>query len=146
MSGLPIVPSGCAPVRFGFRLAAAERDVQLSIYEVQGRKLRTVGCCLLDLDIVEPGGAGSRRCARAACERARWPVCEPLRSGAPAEPDDVGGRFVRNLAQGMTQPGHYLRFWDRRDEAGSQVARGVYVIRLRAGAVGDRKKLVLVSD
>jgi hypothetical protein len=59
---------------------------------------------------------------------------------------DVAGRLVRSLGQGMTGPGRYLLTWDRRDEGGARVSRGVYVLRLRAGGAGDSKKLVLAHE
>ena len=59
---------------------------------------------------------------------------------------DISGRLVRSLAQGMSRPGQYLRTWDRRDDRGADVARGVYLIRLQAGSTTDAKKLVLVRE
>jgi hypothetical protein len=59
---------------------------------------------------------------------------------------DISGRRVKSLAQSLSQPGQYLRTWDRRDESGTEVARGVYVVRLEAGSIGLARKLVLVQD
>jgi flagellar hook assembly protein FlgD len=59
---------------------------------------------------------------------------------------DMRGRLVRNLAQGLTEPGHYLLTWDRRDDAGRTVGSGIYVLRLRSEDAGDSKKLVLIGE
>ena len=59
---------------------------------------------------------------------------------------DMRGRLVRNLAQGLTEPGHYLLTWDRRDDEGRNVGSGIYVLRLRAADAGDSKKLVLIGE
>jgi hypothetical protein len=58
---------------------------------------------------------------------------------------DIAGRHVRCIATNLIESGQYLRSWDRRDDFGVDVARGVYVIRLRAGTAGDSKKVVLVG-
>jgi flagellar hook assembly protein FlgD len=76
-------------VRFGFRLATAERDVQVSIYDVKGRKLRTV-------------------------------------------------------ALGARGAGEQFTTWDRRDDRGIVLSRGVYFVRLTAGPVERARKIVLV--
>ena len=58
---------------------------------------------------------------------------------------DVGGRRVRSLEQGAQAPGTYVRLWDRRDDAGVRLARGVYIVRLRDGTARElTRKLALV--
>jgi hypothetical protein len=42
---------------------------------------------------------------------------------------DVTGRVIRQLAQGVHQPGSYRSTWDARDEANRLVPAGVYFIR-----------------
>jgi hypothetical protein len=59
---------------------------------------------------------------------------------------DVAGRVLRTLALGIDGPGQFVRTWDRRDASGTEVARGVYVIRLQAGGIGESRKVVLVQD
>jgi hypothetical protein len=59
---------------------------------------------------------------------------------------DVAGRVLRTLALGIDGPGQFVRTWDRRDTSGTEVARGVYVIRLQAGGIGESRKIVLVQD
>ena len=57
---------------------------------------------------------------------------------------DVSGRRVRTLAQDLRQPGEYFTAWDRTGQAGTRVARGVYLVRLRIGAVATARKLLLL--
>ncbi|MFQ5600391.1 MAG: M28 family metallopeptidase [Candidatus Krumholzibacteriia bacterium] len=57
---------------------------------------------------------------------------------------DVRGRLVRVLARGPHEPGEYLQVWDRHDEVGRSVARGIYIVQLRTSrAPASRKVLVL---
>jgi hypothetical protein len=55
----------------------------------------------------------------------------------------VHGRLVRNLVREAASPGTYLRSWDRRDESGESVGRGVYLLRLTDGARNLSTKVVL---
>ena len=62
---------------------------------------------------------------------------------------DVMGQRVVSLASGPRQAGTYALRWDGRDDAGRQVASGMYLYRLEAAAVtGDRivqtRKLLLL--
>jgi hypothetical protein len=72
-----------------------------------------------------------------------------FRMGAPAparlEIFDTRGRLLHQLALGVLGSGSYARVWDRRDESGQLVPRGVYFVRLQAGAVRSARKLVLAS-
>ncbi len=62
---------------------------------------------------------------------------------------DVTGQRVVSLASGPRQAGTYALRWDGRDDAGRQMASGVYLYRLEAAAMtGDRivqtRKLLLL--
>ena len=62
---------------------------------------------------------------------------------------DVTGQRVARLASGPRQAGTYALRWDGRDDAGRQMASGVYLYRLEAAAMtGDRivqtRKLLLL--
>ena len=62
---------------------------------------------------------------------------------------DVTGQRVATLASGPRQAGTYALRWDGRDDAGRQMASGVYLYRLEAAAeTGDRlvqtRKLLLL--
>jgi hypothetical protein len=59
---------------------------------------------------------------------------------------DIRGRLVRRLEKGFRDPGRYSHEWDRLDEAGVRARRGVYLIRLIAGASRINRKIVIVSD
>ncbi len=58
---------------------------------------------------------------------------------------DATGRLVKTLADGWRSAGHYTVTWDGRDATGSRLASGVYFIRMEAGAVVVRRKLVLAK-
>lgn len=58
---------------------------------------------------------------------------------------DGTGRLVRTLAEGWRSAGHYTVKWDGRDAAGGRLASGVYFIRMEAGAVVVRRKVVLAK-
>ena len=62
---------------------------------------------------------------------------------------DVTGQRVASLASGLREAGTYAPRWDGRDDAGRQMASGVYLYRLEAPAMtGDRivqtRKLLLL--
>jgi hypothetical protein len=58
---------------------------------------------------------------------------------------DVRGRLLRTLIDGEVSPaGEHLVEWDGRNEAGAQVAAGVYFCALRVGHVREMRRIVLV--
>jgi hypothetical protein len=57
---------------------------------------------------------------------------------------DVRGRRVRLLDSGRREPGTYLTTWNRLDDAGTLVGRGVYFVNLSAGGERYSAKLVLL--
>lgn len=58
----------------------------------------------------------------------------------------VGGRLLHSFEPGVREAGSHVRTWDRTDETGARLARGVYLVNLEAGDVSQSKKLVLVRD
>jgi hypothetical protein len=58
---------------------------------------------------------------------------------------DVLGRRVRLLDEGPRSAGQWQRTWDRLDDAGRPVARGVYVLQLETAELTLSRKLVLSS-
>jgi aminopeptidase N len=58
---------------------------------------------------------------------------------------DVAGRRVRALDERVEQAGGKSIWWDRRDDAGSRVAAGVYWVRLTT-ATGSLARKVVVAD
>jgi hypothetical protein len=57
---------------------------------------------------------------------------------------NVAGRLVRTLADGPFAAGRHRRIWDGTDGRGNPVAAGVYFARLDAGAVHERRSIVVV--
>lgn len=59
---------------------------------------------------------------------------------------DLSGQAVRTLVKGYKQPGWHTAVWDGRDEAGWEVASGIYLYRLQAidrGFVETKRMLLL---
>jgi len=56
---------------------------------------------------------------------------------------DLAGRRIRDLASGRGIVGEQTVSWDGRTDAGSRVAAGVYMIRLRRGNGTEMRKIVL---
>ena len=56
---------------------------------------------------------------------------------------DLAGRRIRDLASGRGTVGEQTVSWDGRTDAGSRVAAGVYMIRLRRGNGAEMRKIVL---
>jgi hypothetical protein len=79
--------------------------------------------------------------------RAGGPVQIHYRIGVGAEVQlavyDARGRRVAALDRGFRAPGNYARLWDRRDDAGTPVDRGVYFVRLAAGRTAASRKVIL---
>jgi hypothetical protein len=59
---------------------------------------------------------------------------------------DVRGRLVRGLEAGRRAPGAYERSWDRRDEHGAEVSRGIYFVQLTAGSEELVRRLPLTRN
>lgn len=58
---------------------------------------------------------------------------------------DAGGRIVRDLHDGGMPAGAHEIVWDGRNDAGSGVSSGVYVLVVRAGAESARIKMVMLQ-
>jgi hypothetical protein len=58
---------------------------------------------------------------------------------------DVRGRVVATLLDEKRGPGVHDVVWDGRDDAGRQVASGVYLYRFEAGSFMETKRMVLVK-
>jgi hypothetical protein len=56
---------------------------------------------------------------------------------------DLTGRLVRTLVRGESASGVTRMTWDRNDDAGREVAAGVYVCKLTAGDKTQSRKLVV---
>ncbi|UCG42819.1 MAG: T9SS type A sorting domain-containing protein, partial [candidate division WOR-3 bacterium] len=58
---------------------------------------------------------------------------------------DPSGRVVRTLEHGRHAAGTYTTKWNGRDDAGRELARGIYFVRLEAGGVRLVSKTVLTE-
>jgi hypothetical protein len=59
---------------------------------------------------------------------------------------DVLGRRRRVLDAGVRDAGRYVRIWDGRDVSAARLARGIYIVRLRAGGQDLAQKVALLRD
>jgi hypothetical protein len=57
---------------------------------------------------------------------------------------DLAGRLVRTVLARRLGAGRHQVMWDGRDDEGRRAAHGIYFVRLRAGAMEARRKVVLV--
>jgi len=55
------------------------------------------------------------------------------------------GHWVKTLLDGPTREGQYLVSWDRRDDAGREIAPGIYFYRLTTCRETRTGKLVLIK-
>jgi hypothetical protein len=58
---------------------------------------------------------------------------------------DVGGRLVKTLVDDVQLAGHHEVAWDGRDDRGSEVASGVYFVRLVSAGQVRTHKIVLIK-
>jgi flagellar hook assembly protein FlgD len=56
---------------------------------------------------------------------------------------NIRGEVVKQLASGSYSSGRYLVEWDGRNENGIQVASGIYIYRLQAGAFVVNRKMII---
>ncbi|MBN1479938.1 T9SS type A sorting domain-containing protein [candidate division KSB1 bacterium] len=57
---------------------------------------------------------------------------------------DLMGRKVRTLVNGFQSPGRHTTCWRGEDDSGHQMASGIYLIVLNAGAIVQKQKVILV--
>ena len=58
---------------------------------------------------------------------------------------DLAGRCVSTLASGEFKTGEYFRQWDGRDNSGSNLPAGVYLVRIKGATTVDSKKITLLK-
>jgi len=78
---------------------------------------------------------------RSATLRLDLPASAPVR----VEIYDLGGRRVRRIFQGPKPAGRMDLIWDGRDDAGHQVAAGIYQARVSAGSRVAGARIVLLK-
>jgi hypothetical protein len=70
----------------------------------------------------------------------------PVRSGAVSlDIYDAAGRRVRRLVQGRMTPGMHALTWDGKDDAGRDVASGVYAYRLETAEQSLTRRMLLLK-
>ena len=57
---------------------------------------------------------------------------------------DVAGRRLRGLVAEPLSAGRHERIWDGRDDQGRRVAPGTYFVRLEAGGVVERGRILIL--
>jgi aminopeptidase N len=57
---------------------------------------------------------------------------------------DIAGRLVRSLLSGRFQPKRYVISWDGLDNSGSEMASGVYLVRLAGSHQASTKKITFL--
>jgi len=57
---------------------------------------------------------------------------------------DLAGRLVRILEDGVLDDGRHMVIWDGRNDAGRLVGSSAYIVRLQAGGIQDKQKILLV--
>ena len=57
---------------------------------------------------------------------------------------NAAGQRVRDLFRGYRDAGRYRATWDGRDNAGKEIASGVYLWELRGGAAVVRRMVTLI--
>lgn len=69
-----------------------------------------------------------------------------LAAAGPVEIEilDITGRSVRSLVRGVRDAGAHRVLWDGTNDAGREIASGVYFARMRAGGAEETTKLVLL--
>jgi len=78
-----------------------------------------------------------------ARERARLSLGSATRAWVDAIVLDATGRRVRTLAAGEREAGAWVLDWDLRDDRGRPVPDGVYLARVRVGALARTQRLVV---
>jgi len=58
---------------------------------------------------------------------------------------NLQGELIRTLINEEKSPGIYQLYWDGLDEAGNNVATGIYLYRIRAGEFDATKKMILIK-
>ena len=58
---------------------------------------------------------------------------------------DVAGRTVRTLLRGVQPAGERVLAWDGRDDGGSPLSAGVYLLRLDAAGHSETRSVRLVK-
>lgn len=125
---------------FGYASTLGETDHDLVLWRLEGGNVSTAAG-------EEP--PARRRLALAAAPNPFNPRVEltvdlPAASRATLDIHDVSGRHVTTLLDRELDAGIHRLAWNGRDDGGTEMASGVYLVRLRAAGETHLHKLVLV--
>ena len=57
----------------------------------------------------------------------------------------IDGNIVKYLAHGNASAGEHFYYWDGRNNAGSEVARGIYFVIVKAPGIDENRKVMVVK-
>ena len=57
---------------------------------------------------------------------------------------DATGRLIKTLADSRMPEGEYQIDWNIRDDKGSTISSGIYILRFSAGSYSDTKRLTII--
>jgi hypothetical protein len=58
---------------------------------------------------------------------------------------NIKGELVRTLVNEYKPAGNHIAIWDGKDDAGIQLASGIYLYRIQADKFTDSKKMILIK-
>jgi hypothetical protein len=73
-----------------------------------------------------------------------WTIDLPEARPVEARIHDAMGREMRRITVGTLPAGHHSISWDGTDEHDRRVPSGIYLLRIRAGEVAEKRTLVLI--
>jgi len=56
---------------------------------------------------------------------------------------DISGKFITSLVDGVHDSGHYVVYWDGRDNHGRQLSSGIYIYRIKTLEFNATKTLII---
>ena len=130
--------------RVMFRVKAAG-DAAIRVASVEGRDARNLPVALSGVGALTPGRTAIRMAFPNPFDR-NTTVVLALAQAGPVEVGvfDITGRQVRTLVRGSEPAGERILHWDGRDDRGSQLGAGVYMLRLQSGGHQETRALRLV--
>ena len=130
--------------RVTFRVKASG-DAAIRVASVEGRDARNLPVALSGVGALTPGRTAIRMAFSNPFDR-NTTVVLALAQAGPVEVGvfDITGRQVRTLVRGREPAGERILHWDGRDDRGSQLGAGVYMLRLQSGGHQETRALRLV--